>query len=179
MPIILQTEKLTRCFGQLKAVDSLTLGVNAQEVFGLLGPNGAGKTTTIKMLTTLLPPTSGTARIAGYDVARQAHMVRHFIGYVPQKLSDIPARERKRRIKDVLEIMGLSKFSNKLVRDYSGGMIRRLEMAQSILHRPLVLFLDEPTIGLDPLARHVVWDQIEKLKDSGTTIFLTTHYMDE
>jgi ABC-2 type transport system ATP-binding protein len=194
---VIQASDFTKFYGTALAVDHVSFEVYKGEIFGFIGPNGAGKTTTIKMLTTLLSPTSGTARIAGYDVVRQSHMVRHFIGYVPQMLSadssltgyenlllfaklyDIPARERKRRIKDVLEIMGLSKFSNKLVRDYSGGMIRRLEMAQSILHRPLVLFLDEPTIGLDPVARHVVWGQIEKLKASGTTIFLTTHYMDE
>jgi ABC-2 type transport system ATP-binding protein len=194
---VIQAIDFTKFYDVILAVDHVNFEVNKGEIFGFIGPNGAGKTTTIKMLTTLLPPTSGTARIADYDVVRHSHMVRHLIGYVPQMLSadssltgyenlllfaklyDIPARERKRRIKDVLEIVGLSKFSSKLVRDYSGGMIRRLEVAQSILHRPLVLFLDEPTIGLDPMARHVVWDQIEKFKDSGTTIFLSTNYMDE
>ncbi len=198
MPIILQTENLTRCFGQLKAVDSLTLGVNAQEVFGLLGPNGAGKSTAIKMLTTLLPPTSGTAQVAGYDIQRQAAQVRRIIGYVPQllsadgtltgyenllvfaKLYEVPRGEREQRIRDALELMGLADAGDKLVKTYSGGMIRRLEIALSMLHRPPVLFLDEPTVGLDPVARHAVWQHIEQLRtDFGMTLVLTTHYMEE
>ena len=195
---ILETEELTRRFGTLTAVDALTISVAAGEVFGLLGPNGAGKTTAIKMLTTLLPPTSGKARVAGFDITRQAASVRRMIGYVPQALSvdgsltgyenllifaklyDIPRKERKTRLRDALAFMGLSDAADKLVREYSGGMIRRLEIAQSTLHRPPVLFLDEPTVGLDPLARKAVWEHVERLRDDyGTTIILTTHYMEE
>ena len=195
---ILETTALTRCFGQLKAVDALTLSVETNEVFGLLGPNGAGKSTVIKMLTTLLPPTSGTATIAGFDLVRQAAEIRRLIGYVPQllsadgaltgyenlilfaKLYDLPRNEREKRVADALAFMGLTDVADKLVRTYSGGMIRRLEIAQSILHQPRLLFLDEPTIGLDPLARNAVWEQIERLRaEHGVTIFLTTHYMEE
>ena len=195
---ILETDGLTRRFGALTAVDRLTISVRAGEVFGLLGPNGAGKTTVIKMLTTLLRPTSGGARVAGFDIACQASSVRRAIGYVPQALSvdgsltgyenllifaklyDIPRREREKRLRDGLAFMGLTDAANKLVREYSGGMLRRLEIAQSTLHRPRVLFLDEPTIGLDPLARKAVWEHVEHLRDGfGTTIFLTTHYMEE
>lgn len=196
--LVLETEALTRRFGELTAVDSLTFSVEKGEVFGLLGPNGAGKTTTIKMLTTLLPPTSGQARVAGLDVIRQAGDVRHLIGYVPQlisadgtltgyenlnvfaKLYDVPRSEREKRVRDALEFMGIADAANKLVREYSGGMIRRLEIAQSMLHRPMVLFLDEPTVGLDPGARRMVWEHIEQLrKNYGTTILLTTHMMEE
>jgi ABC-2 type transport system ATP-binding protein len=195
---ILLTEALTRRFGPFTAVDALTISVDAGEVFGLVGPNGAGKTTVIKMLTTLLQPTSGRARVAGFDLIRQAGSVRRVIGYVPQALSvdgsltgyenllifaklyDIPRRERESRLREALRFMGLSDSADKLVREYSGGMIRRLEIAQSTLHRPRVLFLDEPTVGLDPLARQAVWEHVEDLRDNyGTTIFLTTHYMEE
>ncbi len=163
-----------------------------------MGPNGAGKTTIIKMLTTLLPPTAGNASVDGHSITHEAVKVRRVIGYVPQllsadgaltgyenllifsKLYDVPSQERKQRISDVLNFMGLSNFADKLVRTYSGGMIRRLEIAQAMLHRPKVLFLDEPTIGLDPVARKAVWQHIQQLRaDYGTTIFLTTHYMDE
>jgi ABC-2 type transport system ATP-binding protein len=189
---------LTRRFDTITAVDALTISVSTGEVFGLLGPNGAGKTTVIKMLTTLLPPTSGQATVAGYDIVRQPARVRRVIGYVPQALSvdgsltgyenllifaklyDIPRRERETRLRDALAFMGLSDSAGKLVREYSGGMIRRLEIAQSTLHRPQVLFLDEPTVGLDPLARKAVWEHVERLRDDyGTTIVLTTHYMEE
>jgi ABC-2 type transport system ATP-binding protein len=167
-------------------------------MFGLVGPNGAGKTTVLKMLTTLLPPTAGNSSIGGFDIVHHASQVRKIIGYVPQflsadgaltgyenllifaKLYNIPRSERKSRINQALEFMGLSNVSGKLVRDYSGGMIRRLEIAQSMLHRPRVLFLDEPTIGLDPVARKTVWKHIQELQSEyGTTILLTTHYMDE
>lgn len=195
---ILETSELTRCFGDLVAVDHLTLRNEAGQVFGLLGSNGAGKTTAIKMLTTLLAPTSGTATVAGFDVRKQAAKVRRVIGYVPQmisadgtltgyenllifaKLYDIPRRERAARIADALALMELTDVADRLVREYSGGMIRRLEIAQSMLHRPSVLFLDEPTVGLDPIARHSVWDRLMTLKaDFNTTIFLTTHLMEE
>lgn len=196
--VILETEALTRRFGPLTAVDRLSLGIDAGQVFGLLGPNGAGKTTVIKMLTTLLPPTSGRACMAGLDIVRNAGQVRRVFGYVPQMLSadgalsgyenllifaklyDLPRRERETRVRDALELMGLTEAADKLVRTFSGGMIRRLEIAQSMLHRPQILFLDEPTVGLDPLARQAVWDHIVQLREQyGTTIFLTTHYMEE
>lgn len=197
MPI-LETERLTKRFGELTAVNELTIQVEAGEVFGLLGPNGAGKTTAIKMLITLLPPTSGQARIAGFDVVRQSTDVRRIIGYVPQMLSadgtlsgyenllifaklyDLPRIERETRVRDALAFMGLADAADRLVRTYSGGMIRRLEIAQSMLHRPAVLFLDEPTVGLDPVARQAVWEHIEQVRSTyNTTILLTTHYMEE
>lgn len=195
---ILETKALTRCFNGHPAVEALTIAVEGAEVFGLLGPNGAGKTTTIKMLTTLLPPTSGTASVAGFDIVRQAREVRRVIGYVPQlvsadgslsgyenllifaKLYDLPRREREARIGEALDLVGLTDAADRMVREYSGGMIRRLEIAQSMLHRPRVLFLDEPTVGLDPVARRAVWDHIERLRrEFGTTILLTTHLMEE
>jgi ABC-2 type transport system ATP-binding protein len=195
---VLETAALTRQFGKLTAVDGLTIAVESGEAFGLLGPNGAGKTTLIKMLTTLLPPTSGAARVAGLDVVKAAARVRRLIGYVPQMISadgsltgyenllifarlyDIPRRERASRLDEALRRVGLADAAGKLVRQYSGGMIRRLEIAQSMLHRPRLLFLDEPTVGLDPLARQAVWDHIEQLRaDYGTTVFLTTHDMEE
>jgi ABC-2 type transport system ATP-binding protein len=195
---VLETEDLTKRFGTFVAVDRLSLRVEAGEVFGLLGANGAGKTVTMKMLTTLLPPSSGRARIAGLDVRTRAADVRRVIGYVPQmisadgaltgyenllifaKLYDIPRRERADRIHSALAFMDLDEVAHKLVRDYSGGMIRRLEIAQSMLHRPAVLFLDEPTVGLDPVARAAVWDHVERLRrEYGITIILTTHLMEE
>jgi ABC-2 type transport system ATP-binding protein len=195
---IIETSALTRRFGNLAAVDKITMSVEPGEIFGLLGPNGAGKTTAIKMLTTLLRPTSGTAMVAGFSVTHHAAQVRKAIGYVPQMLSadgsltgyenlwvfarlyDVPRVEREKRARRALAFMGLEDAADKLVRTYSGGMIRRLEIAQSILHRPVVLFLDEPTIGLDPLARKVVWEHITELQSSyGTTLFMTTHLMEE
>jgi len=195
---ILETKALTRCFGGHTAVDALTIALEAGEGFGLLGPNGAGKTTTIKMLTTLLPPTSGTASVAGFDIVQQPRDVRRVIGYVPQlvsadgsltgyenllifaKLYDLPRAERQSRIRNALVLMGLAEAADRMVQEYSGGMIRRLEIAQSMLHRPRVLFLDEPTIGLDPVARRAVWEHIEQLRrEHGTTILMTTHLMEE
>lgn len=195
---VLDVEKLTRRFGVFTAVDSLTLSVNAGEVFGLLGSNGAGKTTTIKMLTTLLPPSSGEAKVAGYSIITQAVEVRRAIGYVPQsvsvdgsltgyenllifaKLYDLPRREQQSRIREALEFVGLTADGARLVSEYSGGMVRRLEIAQSTLHRPRVLFLDEPTVGLDPIARDAVWKHLVDLRSHyGTTLFLTTHYLEE
>ena len=186
MTPILATAMLTRRYGSLTAVDQLSISVEPGETFGLLGPNGAGKTTLIKMLTTLLPPTSGTACINGFDILAQPASVRRSIGYVPQllsadgtltgyenllifaKLYDLPRGERERRVREALEFMGLEEAADRMVRGYSGGMIRRLEIAQSMLHRPAVLFLDEPTVGLDPVARMAVWDHIDQLRqDSG------------
>ncbi|MGI0495244.1 ABC transporter ATP-binding protein [Alkalinema pantanalense CENA528] len=195
---ILTTHNLSRQFGSLTAVNNLNIKIAPGEVFGLLGPNGAGKSTAIKMLTTLLPPSRGRATIAGFDVVHQAPAVRRLIGYVPQALSadgtltgyenllifaklyDIPSAQQRHRIDDVLAFMGLQDAAHRLVRTYSGGMIRRLEVAQSILHRPKLLFLDEPTVGLDPLARSYVWALVRQLcAEYGTTIFLTTHFLEE
>jgi ABC-2 type transport system ATP-binding protein len=167
-------------------------------MFALLGPNGAGKSTTIKMLTTLLPPSAGSASVDGFDIVRHAGAVRRIIGYVPQMLSadgtltgrenllvfarlyDVPRRERRQRVEDALDFMGLADFADKLVRQYSGGMIRRLEIAQSMIHNPRVLFLDEPTVGLDPSARRAMWEYIGELRErTGATIVLTTHQMEE
>ena len=195
---VLETQALTRRFGSLTAVDNFTVEILGGEMFGLVGPNGAGKSTVIKMLTTLLPPTSGNASIADYDILHHPSQVRRVIGYVPQllsadgsltgyenllifaKLYSLTRDERKERVQEALDFMGLTEVADRLVRNYSGGMIRRLEIAQSMLHRPKVLFLDEPTVGLDPIARGAVWAHIEKLRDNyGTTLLLTTHYMEE
>jgi ABC-2 type transport system ATP-binding protein len=196
--LILKTQSLTRCFDNFTAVDELNISVQTGEAFGLLGPNGAGKSTVIKMLTTLLPPSQGKAYLAGYDVSYQSDAVRRVIGYVPQALSadgsltgyenllifaklyDIPARRREKQIREVLSFMDLQSASDRLVRNYSGGMIRKLEIAQAILHQPQILFLDEPTVGLDPVARTQVWQLVQELRvNFGTTIFLTTHFLEE
>jgi ABC-2 type transport system ATP-binding protein len=196
--IAVQTSALTRAFGGLVAVDQVTLAINAGEIFGLIGPNGAGKSTLIKMLTTLLPPTSGSATVAGFDIVSQPAEVRRHIGYVPQLLSadgsltgyenlllsgrlyGIPRRERTERITRALARMGLTDAADHLVGHYSGGMIRRLEIAQSLLHRPTVLFLDEPTVGLDPGARETVWEHVLDLRTRfGRTMIVTSHHMDE
>jgi len=194
----IETIALTRRFGNFTAVNQINLTVQQKSIFGLLGPNGAGKSTAIKMLTTLLQPSSGTARIAGFDIVQSPVEVRRRIGYVPQMLSadgaltafenlTLSARlygmttiERKMRIAEALDFSGLAEVSNKLVKTYSGGMIRRLELAQAMLHHPAVLFLDEPTIGLDPVARKAVWERLQALRrDYGMTILLTTHDMEE
>jgi len=195
---LIETQQLTRRFGTFTAVDEVSLSLQEGEIFGLLGPNGAGKTTLIKMLTTLLPPSSGAARVAGFDVVSQSREVRRVIGYVPQllsadgyltgyenllifaKLFDLPPRQRDERIHRLLGMMGLEASANQMVSTFSGGMIRRLEIAQSMLHEPRVLFLDEPTVGLDPIARKSVWEHIQRLRtEFSTTILLTTHYMEE
>jgi ABC-2 type transport system ATP-binding protein len=194
----ISTRGLTRDFGRVRAVDDVDVDVVAGEIFGLLGPNGAGKTTTIKMLITLLPPSSGAAFVAGADVVRDPAIVRRRIGYVPQlvsadgsltgrenlrlsaRLYHVPGPERETGIAESLAFMGLRDVGDRMVRTYSGGMIRRLELAQAMLHRPRVLFLDEPTVGLDPTARAAVWERVGRLRErDGTTILLTTHYMDE
>jgi ABC-2 type transport system ATP-binding protein len=195
---VVATQGLRKLYGDFAAVDGIDLNVGAGEVFGLLGPNGAGKTTTIKMLVTLLPPSGGSASVGGYDIVRQASDVRRLIGYVPQALSadgnltgfenlmvfaklyDVPRREQRSRVDEALEFMGLSNAAKRMVNTYSGGMVRRLEIAQTLIHRPRVLFLDEPTIGLDPVARRMVWNHLEELRlQYGTTLFVTTHYMEE
>jgi ABC-2 type transport system ATP-binding protein len=179
-------------------VDNVSFTVRQGEIFGFLGPNGAGKTTLIRMLTTLMKPTAGQAKVASYDVVKQPDAVRRAIGVVPQAMTsdldltgyenmDIYGRfygmasaERQGRIRDLLERVGLTERSSDLVATYSGGMRRRLEVARVLVHRPKVLFLDEPSIGLDPQSRRVVWDFIEDLRQQGSvTIFLTTHYMEE
>lgn len=195
---VIETRSLTKKYERVTAVDALNLSIGGGEIFGLLGPNGAGKSTVMKMLVTLLPPTSGTATIAGMDLLAQPALVRKLIGYVPQLLSadamltgyenllifaqlyDLPRHERKSRIEEALESAGLSREAHHLVSRYSGGMIRRLEIVTAMLHRPRVLFLDEPTVGLDPVARHGIWNQVRQLvAESGTTVVLTTHLMDE
>jgi ABC-2 type transport system ATP-binding protein len=196
--LAVQAAGLTRRFGELTAVDHVDLAVPYGEIFGLLGSNGAGKSTMIKMLTTLLAPTSGTALVGGFDIVSSPAQVRARIGYVPQLLSAdggltarenllfsarlyaIPSADRSARIGDALQLMGLAESADRLARTYSGGMIRRLELAQAMLHRPAILFLDEPTIGLDPVARHALWDRLRDLKrDFGMTIVITTHDMEE
>jgi ABC-2 type transport system ATP-binding protein len=196
--VAISIENLTRVFGQVVAVQSLNLIVPYGVIFGLLGSNGAGKSTTIKMLTTMLPPTSGNAFVAGYSILTDAVQIRRRMGYVSQMLSadgaltgaenlmlfakiyGVPRSERRSRVVSALQFMGLSDVGTHLVSSYSGGMIRRLEIAQSMLHRPKVLFLDEPTVGLDPVARHQVWQKLKEMRASfGTTILLTTHDMEE
>ena len=189
---------LTRRFGDFTALDGLNLAVAPGQVFGLLGPNGAGKSTAIKILTTLLPASAGSATVAGFDVATQALEVRRRIGYVPQLLSadggltatenlNLSARlyglrgaVRARRVQEALALAGIEAVADKLVRTFSGGMVRRLEIAQATLHYPQVLFLDEPTIGLDPVARRTVWERLLQLRrDQGMAILLSTHDMEE
>ena len=189
---------LTRRFGDMTAVDHVRIAIAEGEIFGLIGPNGAGKSTLIKMLTTLLPPTSGTATIVGYDIVSQPAEVRRHIAYVPQLLSadgsltgyenlllsarlyGIPMAERKQRIERALARMGLAEVAQRLVGHYSGGMIRRLEIAQTLLHHPKVVFLDEPTVGLDPSAREAVWAHVLDLRKSfRTTMLVTSHHMEE
>ena len=195
---IIEVEDLSKKFKQLVAVDKVSFKVKEGEIFGFLGPNGAGKTTTINILCTLLKPTSGRAFINGFDVVRQQSQVRQQIGLVFQdpslddKLSgiqnlnfhamvyNVPSAVRKQRIEQVLRMVELWDRRNSFAETYSGGMKRRLELARGLLHRPRVLFLDEPTLGLDPQTRNRIWEYIiEMCRQEGTTIFLTTHYMDE
>jgi ABC-2 type transport system ATP-binding protein len=189
---------LTKRFEDLVAVDCVSFTVPEGELFGLLGPNGAGKTTIINMLITLLPPTSGTAEVTGYDVVRDKDQVRRHIGIVFQEpaldkdltgyenldfhamMYGVPAEERKVRIREVLELVELQDKADVLVQNYSGGMKRRLEIARGFIHHPKVLFLDEPTLGLDAQTRRKIWDYIRRMnKEEGVTIILTTHYMEE
>ncbi len=195
---VIKVENLVKRFGELVAVDNISFNVARGEIFGFLGPNGAGKTTTINILCTLSKPTSGQALIDGFDVARQQSQVRQSIGLVFQDPSldeqlsalqnlrfhamvyHVPASVRQQRMEQVLKMMELWDERNNQVRTYSGGMKRRLELARGLLHYPKVLFLDEPTLGLDPQTRRRIWDYILELRQrEGTTIFLTTHYMDE
>ncbi len=195
---IISVDKLTKKFSGLNAVDEISFDVKEGEFFGFVGPNGAGKTTTINMLCTLIRPTAGTANVAGYDVASQSSKVRENIGLVFQDttLDDrltawenlefhsvvyhVPARERKQRIDHVFDLVELSNHKNDVISTFSGGMKRRLEVARGLLHSPRVLFLDEPTIGLDPQTRRRIWDYLARLRsETNMTIFLTTHYLDE
>ena len=195
---VIETKNLTKKYKELTAVDNLNLRIKEGEIFGLLGPNGAGKTTTLLMLTTLKKPTSGTAKVNNFDIIKQPDKVRKSIGIVFQDpssddiltgyenlklhgwLYDMPDDLKERRIKEVLELVDLTDRKNDLVKKYSGGMRRRLEIARGLMHHPKVLFLDEPTLGLDPQSRDHIWNYIEKLaKEEKITIIITTHYMDE
>jgi ABC-2 type transport system ATP-binding protein len=190
-------EKLTKTYGNLKAVNDLDLTVHAGEIFGFLGPNGAGKTTTIRVMTTLTKPTSGSVQINGFDVVDQADKVKKVIGVAQQHLSldrDLTIREnmefharlhhlggaeRKRRIKELLDYVELNEYADRMVDTLSGGMKKRAAIVSSLLHDPKVLFLDEPTVGLDAQGRRRLWDLVRRLNLDGTTIFLTTHYIEE
>ena len=195
---VIETHKLSKSFGSLTAVDQLDIAVESGEIFALLGPNGAGKTTTISMLCTILKPTSGTAKVNGFDIVKDATQVRKSIGIVFQdpsiddrltgrenlfmhaNLYGVPPGDQKSRIDSVLKLVELEDRADDLLRTYSGGMRRRLEIARGLIHYPKVLFLDEPTIGLDPQTRDHVWKYIRELKEAhNITVVLTTHYMDE
>ncbi|MEU5311724.1 ATP-binding cassette domain-containing protein [Streptomyces sp. NPDC021562] len=189
---------LSYSFGDTRAVDGLDLTVGEGEVFGLLGPNGAGKTTAIRCITTLLPVPAGMVRVFGHDTGKDRMAVRRLLGYVPQQLSadsgltgrenvalfarvfDVPRRERAERVAQALAAVDLADAADRLAGTYSGGMVRRLELAQALVSAPRLLILDEPTIGLDPIARTGVWDQINAVREAtGMTVLVTTHYMDE
>jgi len=196
-PLAVECRGLEYRFGDKVALAGVDLAVERGEVFGLLGPNGAGKTTTIRVLTTLLPVPPGHAFVHGVDVSRAAMDVRRHVGYVPQQLSadgslsgrenvelfarlfDVPRKVRTARVDEVLELMGVRDAAEQLVSTYSGGMVRRLELAQALVNRPDLVILDEPTIGLDPVGRSSVWDRVRELRNAGLTVLLTTHYMDE
>jgi ABC-2 type transport system ATP-binding protein len=191
-------ENVSYRYGDHVALDGVDLRVERGEIFGLLGPNGAGKTTTIRIANTLLPIQQGRIEVVGFDVSRSEMSVRRRIGYVPQQLSieaaltgrenvawfarlfDVPKATRNARVDEALELMGLSEAADRLAREYSGGMVRRLELAQALVNRPELLILDEPTVGLDPVARDGVWQRVEDLRaETGMTVLLTTHYMEE
>jgi ABC-2 type transport system ATP-binding protein len=190
-------EKLERAFGEIRAVRGVDLSVEEGEIYGFLGPNGAGKTTTVRMLTTLLLPTGGRASVAGHDVVREARAVRSSIGVALQEaaldplmtgrelirlqatLQGIPAAEGRRRADSLLERVDLAGAADRRVGTYSGGMQRRLDLAAALVHEPRVLFLDEPTTGLDPVSRKTIWQEVRELNDEGTTVFLTTQYLEE
>jgi ABC-2 type transport system ATP-binding protein len=197
--LAVEASNLAKIFkGAVHALDGLSIEVETGKVFALLGPNGSGKTTLMRILTTQIKATSGAASVFGLDVAREGKKIREMISYIPQEMSvwtditgyenmlifskiyGIPPSRRKQLIDDALDEMNLAEFANKIVKIYSGGMIRRLEIASALLIKPRLLFLDEPTIGLDPAARKVVWDKVLAFKkDVGMTVFFNTHYMDE
>jgi len=191
-------QDLTKKFGDFTAVDALSFDVGEGEIFGLLGPNGAGKSTLIRMLTTLVRPTSGSAQVGGFDIVSQANEVRRVIGVIPQamttdtelsatenllifaKLYGVPKERRPTLIADLLEAVELTQWADKPVKNFSGGMRRRVEIARGLVHEPRILFLDEPTTGLDPVSRTAVWEMLRKIKaQHHLTVLLTTHYMDE
>ncbi len=193
-----EVEGLTKRFGDFCAVDALTFTVGHAEVFGLLGPNGAGKSTLIRMLTTLVPPTSGRARVNGFDIVESPNDVRKSIGVIPQamtsdldlsaeenmsifaKLYGLPRQQRREVIRDLLEAVDLGQWADKPVKQFSGGMRRRLEIARGLVHAPQIFFLDEPTTGLDPVSRVAVWEMLDRLrKERDLTVIVTTHYMEE
>jgi ABC-2 type transport system ATP-binding protein len=197
MPAI-DVDQIEKKFGDFTAVDHISFQVAEGEIFGLLGPNGAGKSTLIRMLTTLIEPTSGTAHVNGFDIRKDANAVRKCIGVIPQattsdldlslnenllifaKLYSVPRGERKQDIKDLLGAVDLSNWADKPVKFLSGGMRRRLEIARGLVHQPKIFFLDEPTTGLDPVSRVAVWEMLSRLKNErNLTILVTTHYMDE
>jgi ABC-2 type transport system ATP-binding protein len=194
----IDVDHIVKQFGTFTAVKGMTFSVAQGEIFGLLGPNGAGKSTLIRMLTTLLPPTSGAARVNGYDVVRQADDVRRSIGVIPQaltsdlelsveenliifaKLYGVPSAKRKRLIDELLKAVELSEWRSAPVKNLSGGMRRRVEIARGLVHEPRIFFLDEPTTGLDPVSRSAVWEMLRSIKAArDLTVLLTTHYMDE
>jgi ABC-2 type transport system ATP-binding protein len=198
MSAAIEVVRLTKRFGDFTAVDAISFSVNQGEVFGLLGPNGAGKSTLIRMLTTLVPPTSGSARVNGFDVAREADSVRKSIGVIPQamtsdldltaeenmgifaKLYGLRSVERRRAVGELLRAVDLEQWADKPVKMFSGGMRRRLEIARGLVHQPRTFFLDEPTTGLDPVSRVATWEMLARLKrERDLTILITTHYMDE
>ena len=190
-------EGLERAFDEVKAVQGVDLEVGEGEIYGFLGPNGAGKTTTVRMLTTLLLPTGGRATVAGHDVVAEARAVRASIGVALQEaaldplmtgrelirlqatLQGLPTAEGRRRADDLLERVDLVAAADRRVGSYSGGMKRRLDLAAALVHEPRVLFLDEPTTGLDPVSRKTIWEEVRELNDEGTTVFLTTQYLEE
>ncbi len=194
----IEVEGLVRVFKSIRAVDGIDLHVDPAEIYGFLGPNGAGKSTTVHVLTTLLPPTAGTAHVAGFDVVRQGPQVRGVIGAALQEvaldplltgsehlrlqcaLHGIPRSERPARIRELLDRVGLREAGDRKVKGYSGGMKRRLDLALALVHRPRLLFLDEPTTGLDPQSRSALWREVGRLaKEEGVTVFLTTQYLEE
>jgi ABC-2 type transport system ATP-binding protein len=196
--LAIDVQNIVKKFGDFTAVNGISFDVEAGEIFGLLGPNGAGKSTLIRMLTTLLLPTSGTAQVNGFDIVRQQDEVRNTIGVIPQamtsdlelsvdenlliyaKLYGVPREKRKRLIDDLLAAVELTQWRDKQVKNLSGGMRRRVEIARGLVHEPRLFFLDEPTTGLDPVSRVAVWEMLQKVKaERDLTVLITTHYMDE
>ncbi len=197
-PSAIEVEHIVKKYGDFTAVDDVSFNVKEGEIFGLLGPNGAGKSTLIRMMTTLIPITSGKARIAGHDVAKEPNAARRMIGVIPQaltsdldltveenmsiyaKLYDVPAKERRKSINELLQLVDLTKWRDAQTKTLSGGMRRRLEIARGLVHHPKIFFLDEPTTGLDPVSRVSVWEMLGNIKEKRKlTILITTHYMDE
>src|SRR5580765_8800298 len=194
----IEVKNITKKFGSFTAVDGVSFSVEHGEIFALLGPNGAGKSTLIRMLTTLIPSTSGSARINGHDVVKEADAVRRLIGVIPQamtsdlelsveenlliyaKLYGVPRDRRRRLMDELIEAVELTKWKDKPVKNLSGGMRRRVEIARGLVHEPRIFFLDEPTTGLDPVSRSAVWEMLRRIKaERDLTVLLTTHYMDE